>query len=174
MKDQRGLLAMVDGTIAPMDPPEVFELLWAFLQLAPSIHAQTDDSNGAIGDVMAETVELIARLMPRLSPDPDALAQRILEAVVHADPGEFDGIIPATAEALGPRGLDHLKAMMNAWADQLPTAQEMEAYCGFGQSLSPTESVRRSKDTTRSVILADIAYAQGDVDAYMARIRPRS
>lgn len=169
VKDLRGLLAMIDGTVAPADPKEAFDLVWAFLQLAPRVHARTDDSNGAVGDVMDEAVELISRLMPRLAPDPEALAERILEAVIQADHGEFDGIIPATAEALGPRGLDHLKALTNTWADQQPTAQEIEAHRGLGPSLSPAESVRRRKDLTRSVILADIADAQGDVDAYMAR-----
>ena len=58
VRDLRDLLSRIETSIAPHDPAEAFELLWAFLQLAPAIHARTDDSNGAIGDVMADAVDL--------------------------------------------------------------------------------------------------------------------
>lgn len=169
VKDLESLLAMIDTSIAPNDPAEAFDLLWSFLQLAPSIHERTDDSNGAVGDVMRQAVDMIAPLAPRLSMDPKALAERILDAVADAGYGEFDGIIPATTEVLGSDGLDHLKAITNAWADAPPTPQEVAHYAGFGLSIAPEDSIQRSKDLTRSVILADVADAQGDVDAYMAR-----
>lgn len=169
VKDLESLLAMIDSSIAPDDPAEAFDLLWSFLLLAPSIHERTDDSNGAVGDVMRQAVEMIAAMSPRLSMDPKALAERILDAVADAGYGEFDGIIPATADALGQDGLNHLKTITNAWADAPPTPQEVEQYAGFGLSTAPEDSIRRSKDLTRSVILADVADAQGDVDAYMAR-----
>lgn len=50
VKDLRGLLGMIETTIVPQDADEAFELLWSFLQLAPSSHQRTDDSNGAIHD----------------------------------------------------------------------------------------------------------------------------
>jgi len=169
VRDLEALLGMIDSVIAPDDAPEAFELLWSFLHLAPSLHDRTDDSNGAIGGVMDQAMNMIASLAPRLSPDPKTLAARILEAVADAGFGEFDGIIPATSEALGTEGLDHLKQITNAWADRPATAQELARYHGIGLSASPEQSVQRNKQATRSVILADIADAQGDVDAYIAR-----
>ncbi len=85
----------------------------------------TDDSNGAIGSVLADAVDLIAKVAPRISPDQEILAERILEAVAEAGYGEFNGIIPATAEAFGTEGLDHLEQITEAWAAQPPTAQEL-------------------------------------------------
>jgi hypothetical protein len=169
VKDLRDLLGRIETSIAPHDPNEAFELLWAFLQLAPALHARTDDSNGAIGDVMGDAVDLVERVALRAALDPVTLADRILDAVADAGYGEFDGIIPATADALGDAGLDHLKRITMAWADAPPTEEEIAQYRQYGLSGSPADRVRRDKDLTRSVILADIADAQGNVDAYMAR-----
>ncbi|RXV59446.1 hypothetical protein C6W92_15195 [Roseovarius sp. A46] len=169
VKDLEGLLGLIETSIAPQDPDEAFELLWSFLQLAPSIHERTDDSNGSIGDVFRDAVDLIAQIAPKVSKDRTALAERILEAVADAGYGEFDGIIPATAEILGEEGLEHLKGITQAWADAPPTEHELEQYRGYGLMSSAEDSVRRNKQVTRSIILADVADAQGDVDAYMAR-----
>lgn len=169
VKDLEGLLGMIETTIVPHDANEAFELLWSFLQLAPSIYERTDDSNGAVGGVMSDAVDLIAEVSPKVSKDRTALAERILDAVAEAGYGEFDGIIPATAEALGQEGLEHLKRITQIWADAPPTEQELEQYRGYGLMSSAEASVRRNKQATRSIILADVADAQGDVDAYMAR-----
>lgn len=169
VKDLEGLLGMIENSIAPHDANEAFELLWSFLQLAPSVHERTDDSNGAVGGVLSDAVDLIGEISPAISMDRIALAERVLDAIVGADYGEFDGIIPATAEALGHEGLEHLKQITQAWADLPPTEHEVARYRGYGLGASAEESVRRSKQTTQSIILADVADAQGDVDAYMAR-----
>ncbi|RBI70908.1 hypothetical protein DQW77_13220 [Roseovarius sp. TE539] len=169
VKELDGLLDMIESRIAPEEADTTFELLWSFLQLAPSIHERTDDSNGAVGDVMGRAVELIGAVAPRITAEPRALAERVLEAVAEADFGEFDGIIPATAEALGPDGLAHLKQITNQWANTPPAQAELDKWRRFGLSTAPEEIVKRNRESTRSIILSDIADAQGDVDAYMAR-----
>lgn len=169
VKDLRGLLSMIETTVAPHDPDEAFDLLWSFLLLAPSIHERTDDSNGAVGDVLRDAVDVIEELTPRITIDSVTLAERVLDAIAEAGYGEFDGIIPATAEALGDDGLEHLKRITDVWQAASPSEEALELYRGFGLRASPEESIRRNKELTASVILADIADAQGDVDAYMAR-----
>lgn len=169
VRDLGGLLGMIGTTIAPQNPDEAFDLLWSLLQLAPSIHARTDDSNGAIGDVMGQAVDMIATLAPRITAAPEALAERTLEAVADAGHGEFDGIIPALAEALGTSGLEHLKRITAAWAAAPPDAYELAQYEGIGLRSSAKDRAWRYRQLTSSVILADVADAQGDVDAYMAR-----
>ena len=169
VKDLEGLLAMIETTIAPDDANDAFEPLWSLLQLAPSIYERTDDSNGTIGGVMSDAVALIAEISPAMSKDQTALAERILDAVADAGYGEFDGIIPAMADALGEDGLEHLKRITDVWADAATTEQELERYRGYGFASSAEDSLRRNKQLTRSIILADVADAQGDVDAYMAR-----
>jgi hypothetical protein len=169
VKELDGLLDMIEARIAPDAADTAFELLWSLLHLAPSIHARIDDSNGAVGDVMGRAVDLIGAVAPRITAAPEALAERVLEAVADAEFGEFDGIIPATAEALGPEGLAHLKQITNQWADTPPAQEELDKWRRFGLSTAPDEIVRRNRATTRSIILADVADAEGDVDGYMAR-----
>jgi hypothetical protein len=169
VKDLDSLLAQIETSILPHDTQESFELLWSFLQLAPSIHERTDDSNGAVADVFRRAIEMIAEVSPCVSMDAKTLAERILDAVADAGYGEFDGIIPATAEVLGAEGLEHLKLVTKAWAETPPTPAEIDAYQRFGLHSSPADAVRRAKQSTSSIILADVADAQGDVDAYMAR-----
>jgi hypothetical protein len=169
VKDLDSLLAQIETSIIPQEANTAFELLWSFLQLAPSILERTDDSNGAVGDVFRQAMELIAEASPRFTMDEKALAERILDAVSDAGYGEFDGIIPATAEALGAGGLEHLKQITKAWAETPPTPAEIDAYQRFGLHSSPADAVRRAKQSTSSIILADVADAEGDVDAYMAR-----
>ncbi len=160
---------MIENTIVPHDANEAFELLWSLLQLAPSLYERTDDSNGALGDVMSDAVELISEISSTVSKDPATLAERILDSVAEAGYVEFDGIIPATAQALSQDGLEHLKQITQDWADAPPTEHELEQFRGYGLMSSAEDSVQCSKQQTRSIILADIADAQGDVDAYMAR-----
>ena len=137
---------MIEGAIAPHDAIEAFELLWSFVQLAPSIHERTDDSNGAIGDVMAEAVDMIAQLAPRLSMDQETLAERILEAVADAGYGEFDGIIPATAEALGTGGLTHLEADRQRLGRRAPNGRG----AGWYQRLWILVVARRSRSAQQA------------------------
>ncbi|MGP9791346.1 DUF6880 family protein [Roseinatronobacter sp. NSM] len=172
VKDMDSLLGMITTTIAPHDPAEAFELTWSFVQLAPRVHERTDDSNGAVGDVFRRAVRVIADLSAKVTLTPEMLAERILDAVADAGYGEFDGIIPATVDALGPAGLEHLKRITTDWANAAPTPAEIAACQRYGLPLSPANAIARAKQSTASSILADVADAQGDVDAYMARYSP--
>jgi len=170
IKDLDALLDMIENKIAPHDANEAFELAWTFLTVAPALYERTDDSNGAIGDEMSFAVRLIEKIAPEVQLDAEVLAERILDAVVTAGYGEFDGIIPATAPILGNAGLEHLKKITKIWAETPPQENELERYRSWGiSSTTPEEIVQRNRKSTSSVILADIADAQGDVDAYMAR-----
>ncbi len=64
VKDLAGLLRMIETNIAPLNANDAFDLLWSFLQLAPSIHERTDDSNGAVGAVFADAIDAIATISP--------------------------------------------------------------------------------------------------------------
>lgn len=75
---------MIETTLVPHDANVAFELLWSFRQLASTVHGRTDGSNGAIGDVMREAMDIISKVSPRISMDREALAERILDAVAEA------------------------------------------------------------------------------------------
>ena len=56
-KELMGLIDVILTHVSSEDADLGFDLLWSLLQLAPDIHARTDDSNGAIGDVMNATMD---------------------------------------------------------------------------------------------------------------------
>lgn len=166
-----GLLDAIAGTVAPSDPAAAFELLWSFQQLAPSIHERTDDGTGAVGDVFRAGIAQIEALAPRLAPDPKRLAARIFDAARDAGYGEFDGVITALQEALGPEGLAHLKTLITAWEATPPSAAEIAAFRAWSLG-DPETRARKARSRAASVLLAEIADAQGDVDAWIARFTP--
>ena len=170
VKDLYDLVEVIEEKIAPDLPSDAFELLWTLLSIAPTIYERTDDSNGNVGDVFSSAMRAIENIASNVQLEPMTLADRLLDAIVDAGYGEFDGIIPATAPILGNEGLEHLKSATQNWSKTPPTEQELEGYSDWGiGTRSPEDIVQSIRDNTSSVILADIADAQGDVDAYMAR-----
>ena len=56
IKDLNTQANMVIGKIAPAAPTEAFELLWQFLELAPSVYNRVDDSKGDVGQVFRDAI----------------------------------------------------------------------------------------------------------------------
>lgn len=102
--------------VAPAHPGEAFELLWRLIDMAPAIYDRCDDSNGTVGSVFSQALEDIGDIAPQARLDPVRLADRIHEALCANDYGQFDGLIPLMAEALGTDGLTMLKAKLEELA----------------------------------------------------------
>ena len=51
IKDLQTQVDMITGKIAPDEPTLAFDLLWQFIELAPSVYERVDDSRGEVGDV---------------------------------------------------------------------------------------------------------------------------
>lgn len=168
-KELNGLIEVVLTRIAVDDAGLGFDLLWSLLQLAPDIHARTDDSNGAVGEVMDAVMDAIQTLAPRLDREPEMLADQVFEALQDNGYGEFDGVIPALSEALGDKGLAALKARAEAEMDAPVTPDDTEY---FGLLVSAERRLEMAKDTrdrSLRMILSDIADAQGDVDSWLSQ-----
>ena len=176
VQDLETHLSMIVDKVAPDDPETAFDLLWAFLELAPSIHERADDSHGDIGDVFRDALAGFEEIGPRAAPDPEALAERIFAALMDNDYGQFDGLIDVLGETLGEEGLERLKAL--ALADEDVPRPEDDENEEIGYLIGPAGIERRravAADMKRlgiDMILRDIADQQGDVDAYMERYRP--
>jgi hypothetical protein len=50
--------------VAPGNPAEALDLIWRFLDMAPSIYERCDDSNGTIGGIMDRALVDLARTPP--------------------------------------------------------------------------------------------------------------
>ncbi|WP_371588326.1 DUF6880 family protein [Pseudoruegeria sp. SK021] len=168
-KELTGLITLIEKTIAPEAPDTAFDLLWSLLLLAPDIHARTDDSNGAIGEVMDCAMQAIERIAPRLSRAPVELADRVFEALADNGYGAFDQVIPALAEALGQQGLDRLKDLAEAVSAMPLTDGELAQYDFVRDPKRQADMARESRNRSAGMILQDVADLQGDVDAWLAR-----
>jgi hypothetical protein len=105
IKDLNTQSDMITEKIAPEEPTEAFDLLWQFIELAPSVYERVDDSRGDVGDVFRGALARFEDIGPRAVLDPMALAARVWDAVYDIGYGEFDGIIGLLAPTLGEDGL---------------------------------------------------------------------
>lgn len=168
-KELTGLIEIVSTRVATDDAGLGFDLLWSLLQLAPDIHARTDDSTGTIGGVMDAAMDAIQTLAPRLARDPDQLADQVFEALQDNGYGEFDGVIPALSEALGDHGLTALKARSEAAMEAPVPLDDTEYFGDYVSAERRPEMAKDSRNQTIRMILSDIADAQGDVDAWLSQ-----
>lgn len=163
------LIGVVDTRIAPEAPDTAFDLLWSLLQLTPSIHERTDDSNGTIGGVFADAMNAIGQLAPRLTQDPVVLADSVFDALLGNGYGEYDGAVMALAEALGEPGLGHLKLRAEVALSAELSAADLARYDFVDDPERQASLARDSRDLTAKMILQDVADLQGDVDAWLSR-----
>lgn len=171
IKDLSTQVEMITDKIAPDAPTEAFELLWQFIELAPSVYARCDDSRGDVGDVFRAALLRFDDIAPRAMLSPTALAGQVWDAVRDNAYGEFDGIIGLLAPSLGAEGLAHLKGLVTAHAETPVEASEDHAALQFLRDLRSSSGnyVADHKARLIKMCLQDIALAQGDTDGYIAQ-----
>lgn len=159
--------------VAKAEPGEALELLWRFMALATSIFERSDDGGGAIIGVFHEACENIGEVAVSAKVDPADLADRVYDALVVNDYGQYDDLIGIAAPALGQSGLEHLKQRMTALSNEpvrRPPENERRAVgYGPGGPIYEDEMAEHSRRSTVDLALQDIADAQGDVDAFIAQ-----
>jgi len=158
--------------VAPTQPAEAFDLLWRLLELAPSIYERCDDSNGAVGEIIAGTRGDLGAIAAQAQQDPRLLAERVFAAVRANDYGQFDDIIGLMAEALGTGGLALLKTRFETLAATPPTKptatdRRVVGISMRGAIFEDELEAQRDAVAVRSALTA-IADALGDVDGYAA------
>lgn len=165
------ILQLIEARIAPTAPALAFDLLWAQLHLAEGIHQRTDDSWGTIGDTMRAAMDTIGQIAPHLTLTPAPLAEQILEATVADGYGSFDHAIEALAPALGPTGLEALKALATAACDAPISMADLSRY-DYVRPAERESRARAHRNHTLELILQEVADQQGDVDGWMAKYTP--
>ncbi|WP_343525306.1 DUF6880 family protein [Sphingomonas sp.] len=162
--------------VAPTHPQDAFELLWRLLDMAPSIYERCDDSNGAVGSVFEQALSDIGDIAPQARLAPAPLADRIYDAVCANDYGQFAGLIPLMAQALGMDGLTMLKAKFEERAARSTAFADSKTrkVIGIGSRGAIFNGDHAARHQARLVhmALADIADAMGDVDGYVALHSP--
>ena len=176
IKDLSTQLDMITEKIAPEEPTEAFELLWQFIELAPSVYERVDDSRGDVGDVFRGALARFEDIGPRAILDPTALAARVWDAVCDNGYGEFDGIIGLLAPTLGEDGLQHLKTLVEAYGE-MPAEEPSDDHeaLRFLRDLRSDSGnyVSDQKSQLMKMCLQEIAEARGDTEAYIAQYSAR-
>ena len=165
---------VITDDIAADAPGLALDLIWEFLALAEPTHGRCDDSNGDIGTQFTFAMDAMGEIAGHAKPDPTALAGQVFEAIQDNGYGQYDGLIGALGPSLGSAGLAHLRALVEALAEQpIETPPEDEREVIGWSSSGPVYRdtiARTSRDMTVRMALADIADASGDVDAYVATL----
>lgn len=164
-------VAMITGKIAPEDPTTAFDLLWQFIEIAPSIYERVDDSRGDVGDVFRTAIGQFEDIAPSAVVDADTLAARIWSAVADNGYGEWDGIITRMASTLGATGLAKLKAHIAIYAAApLELDEEDHEAIQFLRELrGGSNYAAERKANFIKGCLQEIAVAAGDTGAYIAQ-----
>lgn len=157
--------------VAKSDPTEALELLWRLMALARPIFERSDDGSGRIIDVFHVVCENIGPTAVLAKVDPIGFADRVYDALVLNDYGQYDGLIGIAAPALGPSGLAHLKRRMIELSNQpvkRPADKDRRAVGWASRGpIYEDEIAERSRQSAVRQALKDIADAQGDVDAFI-------
>ena len=157
--------------VAATSPGEAFNLLWRMLEMAPSIYDRCDDSNGVIGSVIACARDDLGAVAAEAGQPVAALADRVFQAVCANDYGQFDELISLTAQALGPDGLNRLKAQFEELAANAPMSapggeSRVIGLSARGPVYQDDYERGRHGRLVRSALTA-IADALGDVDGFV-------
>ena len=158
--------------VAAASPGEAFDLLWRMLEMAPSIYERCDDSNGAIGSVIASARDDLGAIAAEAGQPVGASADRVFAAVCANDYGQFDGLINLMAQALGPDGLNRLKAQFEELAANVPVSaggeRQVIGLSMRGPIYQDDYERGRHGRLVRSA-LTEVADALGDVDGFAGR-----
>jgi hypothetical protein len=159
-------------TVAQLDPGEALDLIWRFMALATPVFDRCDDSDGEVSGVFGMACRDIGLLAEKARPDAERLADQVFAALMDNGFGQFNGLIPVVAPALGARGIGHLKSRIVDLANtpvQRPAAKDRVSI-GWAASgpIYADDLAERSRLSTIRGALQEIADVQGDADAYIA------
>ena len=175
IKDLETQEAMIVDKIAADDPTTAFDLLWQFIEMAPSIFGRVDDSKGDVSDVFRAALLKFADIAPRAQLDPHALADRVWDAVLNNAYGEWDGVITLMVPALGASGLGTLKAHVEAFASA-PDAEQTndhDAIVFLRELRGGINHAAKRKARFVQSCLQEIAEATGDTASYISQFSAR-
>ena len=158
--------------LEPADPDEALELIWRFLHLSDSVFARSDDGSGALVESFHIACVDAGRIAKASKTSPEALAEKVFQALQDNGYGQYDPLIEEMIPALGASGLARLKELSTQWLNEARMEKPRREGRIIGMSMNgpiyEDEVYNRHDDLSARIALEKIADAQGDVDAYIA------
>lgn len=159
--------------VAKADPAEALELTWRFMALANSVFERCDDSSGTAISIFHAGCRDLGEIAQAAKVAPEILAERAFNALNENDYGQYDELIRVLSPALGPTGLEKLKARFLELSKAPPERPNDNNRKVIGWStggpIYADEIANRRREGTVRLALQEIADAQGDVDAFIAQ-----
>ncbi len=176
--DLEALRRSILEQIVPADADEALHLLWRFMALAAPVFDRSDDSSGIISGIFDGVLRDIGEVAGKANVAPKALAEMVFEALKDNEWCQYFGLISIMSPTLGSAGLAHLKALVEELGRSRVPVPPKEEWKKVGAGLNAVryeheERERRNQYIAREA-LKDIADAQGDADAYVAQLDPKS
>jgi hypothetical protein len=164
--------AIVDQ-VAKADLAEALELMWRFMALANPVFERCDDGSGSVIGIFHTACRDLGEIAQAAKVAPESLAEHTFNALNENDYGQYDALIRVLSPALGPAGLEQLKARFLEFSKAAPDKpQDKDRKVigwGSGGPLYADEVASRRREGTLRLALQEIADAQGDVDAFIAQ-----
>ena len=159
--------------IGKENPSLALELLWRFMDLAPSIYERCDDSSGMIGNVFSSACSDFGILAQAAKPDALDLANQVYDALLINSYGQFDNLLKSLSPSLGNIGLEHLKKRMidlkSSFLIKKPVSNRNKFDGLKSVGIVYVSDYKHDRDVWLvSYILRNIADELGDVDGYIA------
>ncbi|MBI2218961.1 MAG: SWIM zinc finger family protein [Candidatus Rokubacteria bacterium] len=136
---------------------EVIELAEHALAAVEDARGSVDDSDGAVGGILARLQELHNKACRKARPDPEALARRLFEWELRAEGDTFFGAAATYVDILGKKGLAVYRKLAEAEWARVPAL-------GPGRD-DPERYGKRFRITH---IMETLAQESGDVEALVA------
>ncbi len=135
---------------------EVIDLCEYALECLEDATGRVDDSDGYMGEIREELVELHHRACQLARPDPESLAFRLFDWAMHSEWETFLDGAARYADVLGAVGLDQYRSVAEQVWDQVPVRQVAE------------RGVHSSSNFRITYIMETLAKVSGSVDELVA------
>ena len=165
----------ITNKIGKENPTVALELLWRFMELAPTIYSRCDDSSGIISSVFSSVCSDFGILAQAAKPDPLDLANQVYDALLTNSYGQFDNLLKSLSSYLGHNGLEHLRKKMlelkRSFLTEGPAANRNKSNVSMSSGIVYVDDYRQDRQIwNTSYILRNIADQLGDVDGYIAEL----
>lgn len=145
---------MIVEKVAATRPDLALDLMWRFMKLMEPTIERVDDSYGDVGDVFRQACRDLGAIAVKASPAPIVFADRVFEAIITNDYGEYDQLVEVVFPALGQVGVPYLRDKLTAAVAEHSATKNGHNY--------------HAGDLRRA--LQNLADGEGDVDAYIALV----
>jgi len=144
---------------------EVIELSAYALECVEEAMGRVDDSDGCMGEITGELMELHHRACLAAPPDPEQLATRLFDWAIHSEWEMFLDGAARYADVLGDIGLTHYRSLAEQVWDQVPIRQSHDDRIGSSSNFAITyimetlAKISGSVDEQIAIKTRDLTYA---------------